>query len=1087
MKHFFRQIKYQSLSQGNQLLSNFRLGTTIAYLLLGCLSLSAQQQNISGIVIDENNLPLPGANILIKGSNSGTQSDYEGKFSMTALKEDVIVVSFLGYITQELEIADRTVFNISMSPLANSLDEVVVTGYGSQSREKLTTSIAKMDTRILETSTRSNAATALQGTVPGLRVTNTTGQPGSTPQIVLRGGTNFSGGDSPLILIDGIPGSFYALNPDDIESIEVLKDAAATAIYGARSANGVILVTTKSGKLGKTNVNYKFRYSINNERNDQQYLEAADFITYNRQSVLYYNEASGRNNFDAGFLHGATGFATGGNTTNSPFTTQYLTPENEYLLSQPGWSTVQDPVDPTKEILFLNNPVNDNIYQDSRAKDHYVSFDGGNENGNYYLGLGYLDNDGLILGSGFERYSSKFSGSYYLRKNLKVNSNFLYAHSSLNTSPLGADNTVFRRFAGQPPTSRTYNNNPDGSLSTILNQGTNSGFGNPLYYKDKAIRNNLEQRLSASVGVDWEVIDNLTLSFQGSHFAINNHNESFNKAYLNGNTLITTRDASVSLARTLRNQLTATADYNIEIGNHNFNALVGSEYFKDNYFTSSAATRNSPTDLIETLNAGSEARGIPTSFETEYLILSTFGRLLYDYQNKYLVSLTFRNDGSSRLGNNKYDFFPGVSVGWNVHNEDFFANSGIANIISKFKPRVSYGVNGNVGVLSNYGVYGAYGSQGVYDGQTGYANTGLPVLDLQWERSTTLNAGFDLGLMKNRIGIIADFYTRDINDKLAQLTLPYYTGFSSITTNNGVLRNRGVEIGIDADVIRSENLQWNIGATFTQNKNYVVKLPENDNEFNRQGGTLIYNPDTGEEEWVGGLQEGQRYGGDLIITYVQDYIYQNQEQVDEHAEREDVLLPDHFTRYPGDVAWVDVNNDNVINSLDRQVIGRTTPSIVGGFTSNLMYKGFSLYVKADYAAGHMIYNHIRGKGWAQTQGNLNQPIEVLNSWTPENTYTDLPRYVFVDAQKNIFRGSESVVNSRFWEKGDYLALREVTLSYQFGSDVFRGVAKNLMVYATGSNLHYFKSYSGDTPEVGGWRAGDFPLPKTYTFGLNLNF
>ncbi|MDT0554022.1 SusC/RagA family TonB-linked outer membrane protein [Urechidicola vernalis] len=1069
-----------------------------------CTSAYSQTKTVTGVVTDSQNEPLPGTSIIIKGTATGTETDFDGNFSIDVSAGDVLVFSFVGFATQEITVADQTTINVSMEENDSVLDEVVVTGYGSQSRATLTTSVAKLDTEILETSTRSNAATALQGTIAGLRVTNTTGQPGSTPQIVLRGGSTFDGKGDPLILVDGIPSSFYALNSDDIESIEVLKDAAATAIYGARSANGVILVTTKSGKAGKSSINYKYKYSINNERNDQEYLTAEDFLNYNRQGHEYAEQVLNNPNFIRQFLTGANSFATGGNATNSPFTTQTLTPANQYLLNQPGWNSIPDILDPSQEILFYDNQdVGDRIYQDSSTRDHYLSFDGGNEDGTYYLGLGILDNDGLILGSGFERYSGKFSGSYNIRENIKVNSNILYSHSNLSRSPLGSDNTVFRRFQGQAPTSRDYDNNPDGTWSDVYAVGQNQGFGNPLYYQDKFVRKNLEQRLSANVGISWDIIDDLTLAVNGSHFTVNNHNESFNRAYRVGSTtgpLRTGREAAVSLGRTLRNQVTGTLNYTKKIDNHNFNALLGAEYYKDNYFSTSAGTRNSPTDLIETLNAGAEANGIPSSFETEYVISSVFGRLLYDYNNKYLFSFTFRNDGSSRLGNNKYGFFPGVSFGWNLHNEDFFINSSFANVLNRVKPRLSYGVNGNQEVLSNYGVYGAYGSQGVYNGQTGYANTALPTLDLQWEKSTTLNGGLDVALFDNRLTLITDFYSRDIEDKLANLTLPYYTGFSSILTNNGTIRNKGVEMQINGDIIRNDDWTWNVGATFSANKNYVVDLPENDNDLNRQYGTLIWNAKTGQEEWVGGLQEGQRVGTDLVVAYIQDRIYTDQADADADNHITDEIMPgfSRNQRWAGDVKWVDQNGDDVINSLDRKVIGRTTPDFVGGLTSSLKYKNFNLFVKTDFATGHLVWNHIRAKGYGQTQGNLNQPIEVKDSWTPTNTDTDWPRMVFVNAAKNVWRGNEgssfgsstslqNAGNSQFWEKGDYLAIREVTLNYNVPTDVFKGVVQNMNLFATGSNLHYFKSMSGDTPEVGGVQYGQFPMPVTFTLGLDVTF
>lgn len=353
----------------------------------------------------------------------------------------------------------------------------------------------------------------------------------------------------------------------------------------------------------------------------------------------------------------------------------------------------------------------------------------------------------------------------------------------------------------------------------------------------------------------------------------------------------------------------------------------------------------------------------------------------------------------------------------------------------------------------------------------------------------------DVSFFDSRLSLITDIYTRDIENKLANQLLPFYTGFSSILTNNGTLRNKGFELQVNRDIIRNNNFTWNVGATFTSNRNYVVKLPENDNDLNRQGGTQIWNPNTGQEEWVGGLQEGKRFGGDLVVAFEQAGIYATQAEADADNAITDEFMPvfSRNQRWAGDVKWVDQNGDGIINDLDRKVIGRTTPDFVGGFTTNLSYKNFNLFVKTDFATGHLVWNHIRAKGYGQTQGNLAQPIEVLDSWTPTNTDTDWPRFVFVNGAKNVWRGNESVgslqtqANNRFWEKGDYLALREVTLSYNVPTEYFNDVIKRLSVYVTGTNLHYFKSMSGDTPEVGGVQYGEFPVPKTFTIGLNLTF
>ncbi len=1059
-------------------------------------SFAFAQRSISGKITEEaTGEPLPGVTILVPGTTIGTVSDFDGNYLLEVPEgADKLQFSMIGFERQIIVITGADVMNVVLATETTALNEVVVTGYSTQSRAEMTTSIAKLDTKVLESAPRSNAATALQGTIAGLKVVQTTGQPGSTPSLTVRGGTSFSGTGSPLVLVDGVPGSFYALNSDDIESMEVLKDAASTAIYGARAANGVILITTKKGKVGKSSINFRAKFTSNERRDDpMKYLGAADYVKFNRLAVRAAQDVMGYNWLDV-FLTGAHAAATGNNTTNSIYTTMVLSDNNRYLLDYEGWQTIEDPVNPGTSLIFQENKMNELFYQDSHAQDYSLSFDGGNDKGTYYLGLGLMDDKGLVFGSAFKRYSGTFNASYKLSEALKVTSNFIYAHSNQNL-PFDSEYNLFQRTAGLAPTSRIYNNNPDGSLSDEYQPGTYLGFGNPLYYQDKFIRYNLEQRLTGSVQLDYKFLNDFTLTARGSHFAINNSNESFNKAFLNSGSLNTERVSSASHQRTLRNQFTALLNYKKTIkDNHNVSALVGTEYFKESYFSFNAATRLSPTDLIYTMNVGAEANGVPSSSRTGYEIASLFGQVNYDFDYKYLFGFTFRYDGTSRLGNNKYGFFPGVSAGWNVHNEDFFNRSEVKRFVSKLKPRVSYGVNGNIDILSNFGVFGTYGLSPVYDTQAGYRNTQLPLLDLKWERSTTLNFGLDLGLFDNRVTVIGDYFIRDVEDKLADLTLPLWTGFSGITTNNGTLRNKGLELQVNADVVKTSDFNWNLGLTYYRVRNFAHQLPENGVDKNRQGGTEIYDPKTGGTKYVGGLQEGERVGYDVITAYVFDGVYQTQADIDAHAGRIVEFATKKDVRFLGDARWKDLNGDNVINNLDRVVIGRRTPKFTGGLTSDFSYKNFSLFVKTDFAVGHYIINGRRVKGIAQTQGNQNGPLEIRDSWTTENPTSNIPIFTLVDRQRNHLagggdQGSMTSSSSRMWEKGDYLALREVTLSYDFNQELLKNVFQNLRLYVSGSNLAYFNGFSGSSPEESGDGIdyGRFPLPRTITFGLNVTF
>ncbi len=1052
----------------------------------------AQDKNtleLKGKVVDEQGEPLIGVSVTSLQNNSGTITDIDGNYSLKVYKGENLLYAFIGLKPQVRTVLSSTL-NVKLLSNTEELGEIVVTGYSTQSRKQMTTAVAKLDTKVLESASRSNPATALQGTIAGLKVVQTTGQPGSTPSIQLRGGTGFDGSGTPLILIDGVPGSFYALNSDDIQSIEVLKDAASTAIYGARAANGVVIVTTKKGKKGSSHITFRSKYTLNQPKKDKmQYLGAADYVKFNRMAVRNTRMVRGDSNFGA-FLDGQNSAATGNNTTNSIYTTMFLDENNKYLLDREGWMKMKDPLS-DKDLIFMENKFNNLFYQPSSIQDYSLSFDGGNDKSTYYLGLGYMNDKGLVVGSGFKRFSGTVNASYNITDDFKVSSNIIYAQSSQDL-PFDSIYNLFQRTAGLAPTSRIYNNNPDGSLSDEYQPGTYLGFGNPLYYKDKFPKSNLEQRLTASIQADYSFLKNFKLTLRGSHFTVNNSKEAFEKAYLSSGNLNTSRKASASYARTIRNQFTGLLNYNTRINKHNISALLGTEYFHEYYYSMNGATRNSPTDLIYTMNVGSEADGKPSSYRTQYAISSVFGQFNYDFDYKYLLGITFRYDGTSRLANDKYGFFPGISFGWNAHNEDFFKNSKISNIISKLKPRISYGINGNIDNLSNFGVFGTYGLSGTYNGLKGYVNNALPNLGLRWERSTTFNMGLDLGLFRNRVNIVADYFVRDVVDKLSDLTLPLWTGFSSIKTNNGILQNRGLELELNANVIKRKDFNWNIGSTFYLVRNYAKKLPANGVEKNRQGGTEIYDPATGKTKYVGGLQEGERVGNDLIVAYEFDGVYHTEEEIAKDAARKVEFALKKNTRFLGDSKWKDQNGDNIIDYRDRIVIGRTTPSFIGGITTNLTYKNFDLFIKGDYAVGHYILNGRRIKGVAQTQGNQNGPVEIRDSWTSENPNSNVPRFDLVDPQHNHLAGGSDQgdihnSSSRYIERGDYFALREITLGYSFNGNKLHNIFQNARLYFSIVNIAYFSAYSGVLPEQGGTDTGRYPLPRSFTMGLNITF
>ncbi|WP_298630462.1 TonB-dependent receptor [uncultured Porphyromonas sp.] len=1067
----------------------------LALVMLPAAQLLAQSVTLKGTVVDDLGDPVIGASVAVaEDTSKGALTNLDGEFTIpNAPAKGTLRISYVGMKTIEIPINGQTNFSITLHPDNELLDEVVVVGYTTQKRSEMTTSVAKLDNKVLESAPRSNAATALQGTIPGLRVSATTGQPGSTPSMVLRGGTDWNGGGSPLVLIDGVPGSFYALNADDIASIEVMKDAASTAVYGARAANGVIIVTTKKGKTGTSSIQVRAKLSTNTRPQDpMQYLSAPDYVRMNRLAIKRYQANIDPNGFEA-YLSGNNGAATGNDILNGYYTIGELTKANEYLLKFPEWHSMDDPINPGKKLIFQDNHFFDSFFQPSFSQDYSINASGGNDKGTYYLGLGYLSDKGLVLGSSFTRFSGTFNGSYNITDKLRISSGVIYSLSNQNV-PFDNIYNIFQRSAGLAPTTRKFYANPDGSNSDRPHPGYEFGFGNPLYYHDKFEQYNLEQRFTGNVSIDYKIIDQLTLTLRGSHFMINNNNESFNHAFVSKGSLNTTRKAGVGYDRTIRNQFTGTLNYRDTFREkHNLAVLLGTEYFINKYFESSASTKGSPTDIVHTLNAGAETDGKPTSSHSAYAIASLFGQINYDYDYRYLLGLTFRYDGTSRLAQQKYGFFPGISLGWNAHNETFYKESALKNYINTLKPRISYGVNGNVDVLGDYTVYGLYAGNGTYDSQSGYVNTVLPNFPLRWERSTTLNFGLDLGLLNNRITVTTEYFIRDVMDKLADKDLAYWSGFSTVKTNNGILQNRGIELAINADIIKTKDFYWSMGANFTSIKSYAKKLPNNGLEKNRQGGTEIVDPnDPKKTIWVGGQQEGERLGYDLVTAYIFDGVYKTQAELDKDKDRIVQFAKHKDKRFLGDARWKDLNGDGVIDGKDRKVMGRTTPWLIGGLNTNIGYKGFDLYIKTDFAIGHLMWNGRYIKGIAQTQGNQNGPVQILDTWSETNKDSNIPSYTFVDPQKNHQagggdQGSIDSGSSANLQKGDYLAIREVTLSYTYDKPLLGDMIKNVRLYLTGSNLHYFTAYNGSSPEYGASMMGAYPLPKTFTFGLNVTF
>ncbi|RNC66284.1 TonB-dependent receptor [Proteiniphilum sp. X52] len=1084
-----------------------KAGIFSLFLLSYTISLYAQDITVNGTVTDVQNEPLIGVTVLVKGTTNGTITGPDGDFQLTNVPSNAqLEFSYVGMKSQTVAVNGQTTINVTLLDDSELLEEVVVTGYGgSQRRGTLTTAISKVDNAVLENAAFSNAGQSLQGTVTGLRVVNKTGQPGSEPDITLRGGATITGDNSrALIVVDGIiRNSLNDINTSDIESIQVLKDAAATAIYGSRANGGVILVETKRGKQGVTSVDYKFKTGVNFARKGYDFLNAEDYIYYNR--IGY--KRTGRTGIDT-----QQGYGVG----NNLFDIRYLSPDTKHLLEE-GWQSMKDPYDESKTILFKDHAgeLDKEVFNNSAlTQDHYLSLTGGNEKGTFVASLGYYNEDGQIIGTGYERYNGNLTGTYQILPFLNVQAGTTYSWSQRPELWIGTFEMFYRTRSQRPTWSPWLE---DGSPAS----GFGTGDGNPAYYRDKLTSENSTRRTTYDLGFRIDILpEKLVLNTKGSLLHYDYQREKFNKSYQTqtAGQPNNTRQAEALIEKYVQKQLSSTLSYtNSFAQKHNIDAMVGGELYMYDEFKLEAKTQNSPTDDIPTLNAGAN-RTYTTSNKTAYRIMSGFGRVNYNYEMKYLLSLVARYDGISRLKDNRWGFFPGISAGWNIMEEDFWRESKISNFISNFKPRVSYGVNGNVNGIGNFEIYGSYEQIDAsnYAGSSAFYNKLLVNSALRWEQSQSFEVGLDIGFLNNRINFILDYYNRSTKDLLTKQALPGYTGFTEIMTNMGTLRNYGFEMEMRANILSSANgFNWNVTANLSTVANKITRLPYNGNEFNRVGGYQVWDESKGGLTWIGGRQEGGKLGD--LVAYKQIRILRDWDDVKQYANNRidnvaSLYGPGKAAEYegregwkpiePGDVLWEDRDGNDVIDGYDRRVIGNIFPNITGGFSSTLSYKNFSLYTRFDYALGHTIYNDLAARSLGQYQGSFNIIQEVKNTWSEDNPNADLPKFYYADqlSKKNITRSNNANTaannnSSRFYEKGDYLALRELTLSYDLPKISIRNFdISNASVYVTGQNLYYFTGYTGVSPEPAvdttygrGIDNGRYPTPRTVLLGLSLTF
>lgn len=1085
-----------------------KIGLMFAFVLLTLLA-GAQSIKVSGQVISkDDNAGLSGASVVVKAKNTGTQTDAEGRFSIEAAIGDILVISSVGYVSQEVKVENASI-TIQLQSSASKMDEVVVVGYGTQRKSKITGSVSKLDPKVLQTGVRSNPASALAGTIPGLRVQQTSGRPGAVPNIVLRGGTNYNGSGSPLVLVDGlIRAGFFEVSQEDIESMEVLKDASATAIYGARANNGVILITTKKGKAGTSKITVGSKVGINRLNLPFEFLNARDYLYWSRNAVktsgVYdpgrLSQLTSAGPFGTGnrFLDGSGNVIDGNVNSLGVWSTMKLDNTNRHKLGD-GWQTMIDPINGTDTLIFNNFNYKDYALRPySLTQDHNVSMSGGNDKGKYYAGFGMYDEKGLPINTFYRRYTFVLNSEYKIRSWLTSTSSLNFANAKWRDPVTNSEGNYLSRSLGAPPTMRGRNEKGD------LLVGRDFGDGNPLVNDDKFIRNNNSDKFTMSQGFKIDLLKNLWLKTSANLFYDEGYNESFNKDYLQspGN-INRTRSSAASFGRTLSQTYNAVIDYNKSFGDHDLDLMAGTEYYDTYSYGVSASGSQAPSDdFLDLQYVRRDATVQPSvdSYHSRERILSFFGRGTYDYKSKYLLTATVRSDGYSKLLNNRWGTFPGVSVGWNLHKEDFFN----VKWINALKLRASYGQNGNVSGISAYGLQGGY-SVNRYNTSTGYLFSTPPFPDLLWERSSTYEVGAE-GNLLGKIDFMIAYYKRITSNKISSFTLPATSGITSLTTNNGSMQNQGVEVDVNYSIIRKKDLDVSFAANFAYNANKVLQLPNNGLENNRQGGFQVWDPSQKKMIWVGGIQQGQ--DPNVAYAYVADGLFRTQAELDAYANRVDLngakillgtgkyaaLTPAQRSSYfpiaLGDVRWKDIDNNDTIDFRDRVYMGRTVPRFTGGFTAAARWKGLSVSARFDYALGFVAYDGPRAWFMGNAQGTFNTITDVNDTWSPTNVNAKFPTYYWAD---QLFKNNVLRESSMFYKKGDYLALREININYALPikwASAIKSQGVNLSV--TMQNVAYLSKATLYSPESGSIANsaagfGGYPLPRIIIFGAQVTF
>lgn len=1007
-----------------------------------------QDVSVSGRVTTPAGEGLPGVSVVVKGTSIGTSTNADGQYTLSVPENSTLVFSYVGYLAQERAVGSQSVIDVTLAVDQQKLNEVVVVGYGTQTRQELTTAVSSVGAAQLGRQTVAGLDQALQGQTAGVQVTSPSGAPGSGINVQVRGSNSISLTNSPLYVIDGVPvlptydqevgvgnqraNPLNAINPQDIERIDVLKDGAAAAIYGLRAANGVVVITTKRGKTGKAEVGLSVY-------GGQQELRKKIDLLNGEQFASYYNEARVNAGQPVAFMPGAA---------------------------------------------VANTDWQDLVYRKATIQNYQVSLRGGTENTKYYASGGYFKQEGIIRNSGFERYSFKLNLDQNISTRVRFGTSLNLSRTNNNRSPSGEtrleNGGAIIGAQAQIPTIVAVL--PDGTYGTNPFTPTDNPYGALLETRNLAAINqvigNLYGEADVLKGLTYRT--NVGLDYRGQ---LENQYQTRQLPAFQSVASSARGRAQVGNQQQLIWLWENTLTYRPTLGNkHDLTLLAGQSIQESDRQTSGGSSSGFSSDAAPYLGNGS-IPGAPYSYQDQWALTSLFARAIYNYDERYLFTVSLRRDGTSRFApSNRYGYFPAVSAGWRLSKESFFPQAGP---VSNLKLRASYGANGNQ-EITPYGRFSTYSGgylyPGIGDGGAligGIAPQNIGNNNLQWERTNQYNLGLDLGFLSDRLTLTVDAYNKRTNRLLTSVPLAVSVGidpdgFGTVLRNIGTVENRGLEFGFNSVNLPGADggFSWTTNLNLSLNRNKVISL---DGTTSEQGVEEIIS-NNGYTTTRVGSPLGAFYG------YQTQGIFQTTAEVTGAATQANAK--------PGDIRFRDVNGDGKITAADRVIIGNPNPKAIAGVTNTFGFKGVELSVFFQGSFGNDLYNQNRVTLEGEA-GPFNQTTAVLNRWTPTNTNTDIPRAVVGDPNKN------ANFSNRFVEDGSYVRLKNLTLAYNLPAGLLTPAhIGGIRVFVTGQNLITWTDYSGYDPEVSadpfssvgfGRDLGVYPQARTYTVGLNASF